>query len=70
MALGEDIDGGDVKQIAVLAAVTGRLYDFSIKAKSDSYQEISRVRFQIMKVAPLNWAEAGLSRLEDIALYE
>ncbi|SGZ22697.1 BQ5605_C022g09527 [Microbotryum silenes-dioicae] len=40
----------------------GTMYDFSVKAKADSFNDQVNFRYQLQKAAPINWVEDAKPR--------
>lgn len=56
----EDIKNDDETAFAAqLQNATLKMYDFSCRAKAETYQEVSRVKYSIMRASPVDFAKAG-----------
>lgn len=55
---------------AVLARAMGKTFNFACRAKSDSYNDQTRVKYHVMRAAEISWTEATYSLLEEIAQYD
>lgn len=51
---------------AILGKAMGQMYNFSIRAKADTYQDQTKVRFHIQKAAKVNYVEAARQMLETL----
>lgn len=51
----------------VFQQAAGKTYNFGCRAKSDTYNDQMKVRYQIQRASPVNWVEAGKSLIEKIA---
>ncbi|GAA6016502.1 hypothetical protein JCM10207_002819 [Rhodosporidiobolus poonsookiae] len=52
--------GDDDAYQAAVASATGKTFNFNVKAKADSFGDQTRVRYQINRMAPVEWAKAAL----------
>ena len=48
---------------------TGRMWNFSCRAKADSWGDQMKVRYQIMGCKPVDWVGAGKQLVDKIAMY-
>lgn len=55
--------------LAIIKGVVGKVYNWNIKAKADSYQDQMKVRYQVMRFAKVDWVEAAKDLLTQIASY-
>lgn len=46
-----------------------KLFNISLRAKSDSYNDSLRVRYSIIGISNINWVSATETLLKEIALY-
>jgi replication factor A1 len=52
-----------------LSDATARMWAFSCRAKSDTYQDQVKVKYQILAAKPVDFVEAGKALVEDIQKY-
>ncbi|KAK4053129.1 Replication factor A protein 1 [Microbotryomycetes sp. JL201] len=52
---------------AVTHAAIGKTYNFSIRAKADTFRDETRVRYHIQKAAPVDYAEAAKQMLDTLS---
>lgn len=53
-----------------IAKAIGKTFNFACRAKADSYNDQTRVKYHVMRAAEVNWKEATHSLLEEIAQYD
>ncbi|SCV68933.1 BQ2448_1953 [Microbotryum intermedium] len=51
---------------SVINKALGTMYNFSVKAKADSFNDQVKVRYQLQKAAPVNWVEDAKVLAEQI----
>ncbi|KAI5476412.1 replication factor A1 [Pseudohyphozyma bogoriensis] len=54
---------------AAIANATGRMYSFGLRAKAEFYQDTSKVKTTVQKVAPMNWVEESRKLITAISSY-
>ncbi|KAM0792535.1 hypothetical protein ACM66B_005204 [Microbotryomycetes sp. NB124-2] len=52
---------------AITHAAIGKMFNFSIRAKADTFRDETRVRYHIQKAAPVDYAEAAKQMLETMS---
>lgn len=53
----------------VMQSATGKMWNFSCRAKADTYNEQMKVRYQIVGCKTVDWVAAGKQLVEKIAAY-
>lgn len=53
-----------------IAAVTGVMFNFGCRAKAESYQDVTRVRFHATKASRVDWIDSSKLLLETIKSYD
>jgi replication factor A1 len=51
---------------STIANAIGKCYNLNIKAQADSFGDQTRVRYQIQKIARVDWAQAAKTLAEQI----
>lgn len=55
---------------AALKKVVGKMFNFGIRAKSETYNDVTRVKYQVSKAAEVDWKEGTRDLMAMIDQYE
>jgi replication factor A1 len=55
--------------LRIIKEPVGKVFNFNIKAKADSYQDQMKVRYQVMRFVKVDWVEGAKDMLAQIAAY-
>ncbi|CAH7687044.1 replication protein A DNA-binding subunit [Phakopsora pachyrhizi] len=50
----------------IITEATAKIYDFNCRAKQEVYNDVSRVKYSILRAGPVDWVQAGLELAESI----
>jgi hypothetical protein len=53
--------------LAIVNKAVGQMYNFNCRAKADTFQDQTKVRYHLQKAQPVNWAEAAKGMLETLS---
>lgn len=53
----------------IIKEPVGKVFNFNIKAKADSYQDQLKVRYQVMRFVKVDYVEGAKEMLAQIAAY-
>ncbi|CAO1612768.1 unnamed protein product [Parajaminaea phylloscopi] len=59
-------DSGDSAYAALLHRATNKAFMFNIRAKQDTFNDVSRVRYVITQMTPVNWSAAANELADEI----
>ena len=54
----------------IFTGTASQVFDFSCRAKADTYQDVTRTRYSVMRAHKVDWVKASKEMLESIKQYE
>ena len=63
-------ESGDPSFGNIFAATASQIFDFACRAKADTYQDVTRTRYSILRAHKVDWVKAAKEMLASIAQYE
>lgn len=62
-------DSEDPRYVQTIRKANGQMFNFGCRAKSESYNDVTKVRFHATKLSPVDWVESAMRMVKDIKAY-